>query len=98
MLGYVKQIRTISIEGGRQQTLSPVVMEEDVHMLSAVVVTAEKKQIELEAGKTVVNISSSLAVTKSSAFDALKNIPGVLVSIWGVRLSVWLYFYFPHWR
>ncbi|SFK78551.1 Outer membrane receptor proteins, mostly Fe transport [Porphyromonadaceae bacterium KH3CP3RA] len=88
MLGYVKQMRPILIEGGKEQILSPVVMEEDVHMLPDVVVTAEKKQIELESGKTVVNISSLLAASKSSAFDVLKNIPGVLVREDG---SVYLY-------
>lgn len=88
MLGYVKQVRTVTVNKGKKQTLPTIVMEEDVQMLSGITVTAAKKQIELEAGKTIVNLSSSLAGTKSTAFEALKNVPGVLVREDG---SIYLY-------
>ncbi|MDD2436102.1 MAG: TonB-dependent receptor [Massilibacteroides sp.] len=88
MLGYKKKLFPLQVQTGKVQSIPSIILEEDVLALSGVVVTAEKKQIELEAGKTVVTISSSFAGAKSSAFDVLKNIPGVLVREDG---SIYLY-------
>lgn len=88
MLGFKKQYVTVQTNLKGTKTIPPLTIEEDSRMLSNVVVIAEKKQIELEAGKTVINLSSSISGSQRNAFDALKNVPGVLAREDG---SIYLY-------
>jgi outer membrane receptor protein involved in Fe transport len=45
--------------------------------LNAVVVTAKKKFIEMQADKIVLNVENSIAATGNSAFEVIKKAPGV---------------------
>lgn len=79
MLGYKKQYLPIQFGGEELFTIPLIILIEDMHMLSAVTVTARKKTIEIEAGKTIVDLSSMLSESQGNVFDTMKNIPGILI-------------------
>lgn len=79
MLGYKKKYLTLQIEAGSTHEPATIMLEEDSHELAAIVVLAGQQPIKTEAGKMIVDLSSSILGSQGNALDALKNLPGVMV-------------------
>jgi len=79
LLGYKNQSVPVVVQNGKITELPVLVLKEDVHMLGTVTVVGKQKAVELEAGRTVINLSSSVMGSQGNTLDALKNLPGVFV-------------------
>lgn len=86
-LGYRKENIDVSIINKDIQTAT-IVLEDNSQMLSTIIITPDKKRVQLDGDKTVFNISTSLSGAQGNAFDILKNVPGITVKEDG---SVYLY-------
>lgn len=81
MLGFGKKYIQVHLPVANNKVhIGTIVLKEDLNQIQEVVVTARQKQIELEAGKTVINISTSILGSQGSVLDALKKLPGVMVN------------------
>ena len=85
-MGY--KTRYIDFSIINKETFKPdkITMSEDSYELSGVTITAQKIPIEMKAGKTVYNLSSSISGTQGNLYDALKQMPGVLIQSNGTIL------------
>lgn len=79
MLGYQKRYKELFMPSHHSLQLDTLYLQEDDHLLSEVVITAQKQLIEFEAGKTVINLASSPISSQGNLLDALKNLPGVMI-------------------
>ncbi|WP_459187480.1 TonB-dependent receptor domain-containing protein [Parabacteroides sp. APC149_11_2_Y6] len=79
MLGFGKKYIEIKPGQKLKVDLGILILEQDAYSLKGVVVIAQQKQIEVDAGKMVVNLSASVLGSQGNILDALKNLPGVVV-------------------
>ena len=63
--------------------LAPVVLKTSIKVLNEVVVTAEKKLMELKLDKKVYNVSRDVSNIGANASEILENIPSVTVDVDG---------------
>lgn len=63
--------------------LAPVVLKTSIKVLNEVVVTAEKKLMELKLDKKVYNVSQDVSNIGANASEILENIPSVTVDVDG---------------
>ena len=65
------------------QNLGSLQLLPDQEMLNEVVVTADKKAVETQLDKKVINVAKDLTSTGGTAVDVLKNVPSVSVDVDG---------------
>jgi len=63
----------------RTITLEPITLHPQAKALSTVTVRSTRPLIEMQPGKTVVNIEASITAIGSTALEALEKLPGVTV-------------------
>jgi len=81
MVGYAKSYSPVlSVGSGDDINVESIILDEDVQQLDEIVVKAEKPLYELESGKMVINVKSSITAAGNSAIDVLEKSPGVLVT------------------
>lgn len=81
-----KKMKINKIVFGQNQTeidLGRLRLEADQEMLSEVLVTADKKAVEMQLDKRVINVAKDLSSSGGTAVDVLKNVPSVAVDIDG---------------
>ena len=78
-IGYKSRYIDFCIQDRETVTLEKVIMTEDTYELSGITVTAAKMPVEMKAGKTVYNLSSTISGTQGNLYDALKQMPGILI-------------------
>lgn len=81
MIGYAKSY-TSEIKFGAQQelTLENIILSVDTRKLDEVVIKADKPLYEMEMGKMIVNVQSSITSSGQSVIDVLEKSPGILVN------------------
>jgi len=87
MLGYkdLKQ-ENISLPEDNKKPIK-IVLEEDATLLDEVVVKGKVPLMEQKADRLVVNVENSLIGSGGSMIDAMKSVPGVLVTNRGIRIA-----------
>ncbi|MCR9252084.1 MAG: TonB-dependent receptor [bacterium] len=79
-VGYKSVSREIRIDKGNTKLdLGTILMYDDVEILDAVEVTAERSTIEQKVDRKIINIGKDLATTGPTAADLMVNIPSVNV-------------------
>ena len=76
MIGFKKKYQSIMLP---EKTKVDIVMDEDIEQLKEVVVLGNRNQIQVEAGKTVVNLGISPLGLQGNALDVLSKLPGVII-------------------
>lgn len=71
--------KPVSIPASQGFSLPEVVMQKASGQLSNVTITAQRPFIEMQAGKTVVNVEASLTSIGATAMEALEKLPGITV-------------------
>ena len=79
LLGYKKYLVPVVVLKEKIISLPILALEEDVHTLETVTIVGKKQAVELEAGKTIINLASAVLGSQGNTLDALKNIPGVFI-------------------
>lgn len=77
MLGYKPQIIPVST---KNQTLAPILLEEDAQQLSAVTVTGKRTFMQMKPGSTTFKMEAMVLGSQGNILDALRSLPGVLVN------------------
>jgi hypothetical protein len=81
MVGFSRAYSpAIHLDNDTELTLEPLTLAEDVMKLEEVVVKADKPLYEMEMGKMVINVQSSITAAGQSAIDVLERSPGVFVN------------------
>jgi len=81
MIGFSKSYSTLlNVEKGINIQLDPIILAEESQELEEVVIKADKPLYEMEMGKMVVNVPSSITSAGQSVIDVLEKSPGVLVN------------------
>jgi len=81
MVGFARAYtNTFRMDGSKDLSMDPLILAEDVKELEEVVVKADKPLYEMEMGKMVVNVQSSITAAGQSAIDVLERSPGVFVN------------------
>lgn len=89
MVGFSKSYSSLIVsDGQKDQAINTIILAEDTKQLNEVVIKAEKPFFELEQGKMVVNVASSISATGLSVIDVLDRSPGVMVNRQSSSLSV----------
>lgn len=79
MIGFKKFDLPQQIEQNTINQLGDIVLEEDIYLLSTVVVTGKRSPVKVEPGKMTINLASTLLSTDGNVLDALRKLPGVIV-------------------
>lgn len=82
-LSYEEEIVSGIIITGKDVDLAPIVLKTSIKVLNEVVVTAEKKLMELKLDKKVYNVSQDVSNIGANASEILENIPSVTVDVDG---------------
>lgn len=78
--GYKKMYAgPFELRAGETVTTPDIVLKEQIQTLNEVSVVSSRPEIEAQPGKLVINVQSSLQAQGSSAFDILRQSPGVRV-------------------
>ncbi len=81
MVGYSKSYSpTFNFNSDSKYSLKDIILNEQVEELDEVVVKADKQLYQMEMGKMVINVSSSITSSGQSAIDVLEKSPGVSVN------------------
>ncbi len=80
VLGYKDTVVALSLDGSASVKTLLLQLSMDVKALKEVTVQQRKKAITNRAGKVTVDIEQSKLAQSQSAFEVLKNLPGVTVS------------------
>lgn len=81
MIGYSKTVLpTVNLTNPGNLVLGPIILQEDLNELEEVLVKASKPLYEVEMGKMVINVQSSITSAGLSAIDVLERSPGVYVN------------------
>lgn len=81
MVGYAKTYSsTISLTAAQKINLNPIILLEDVKILDEVTVKASRPLYEMEMGKMIINVQSSITSAGLTAIDVLERSPGVFVN------------------
>ncbi len=75
---YKKEIPAKSFEKGKDIDLGTILLQ-FLGDLNEVVVTAQRKRIEIDDDKLTMNIDEGMANMVSNAFDLLRLVPGVMI-------------------
>lgn len=78
-VGYKPKYVRFNLANKETLRMDKIIMEEDSYELSGVTVTAQKVPVEMKAGKTVYNLSTTISGTQGNLYDALKQMPGVQI-------------------
>jgi Outer membrane protein beta-barrel family/Carboxypeptidase regulatory-like domain len=80
-IGYVNYTSNIiNVDSSSTNIVLPnIILNNGTKINAAVIVTAKKKFIEIQADKTIMNIENSIAAIGNSAFELLKKAPAVTV-------------------
>jgi len=79
--GYSKSYTPVfSFSGTETLNIEAILLMEDTKSLDEVMVVATKPLFEMEMGKMVINVSSSVTIAGFSAIDLLERSPGVIVN------------------
>ena len=89
MVGFAKTYTgLIHLSDVRNIQMPDMVLLEDTQQLDEVVVKASKPLYEMEVGKMVVNVSSSITSSGQSVIDVLEKSPGMLVNRQNLTFSL----------
>ena len=81
MIGFSKSYsKSINLESEGNLTVDPIILSEVSTELDEVVIKADKPLYEMEMGKMVVNVPSSITSAGQSVIDVLEKSPGVFVN------------------
>lgn len=81
MVGFAKSYSSvIDIDEQKSMTIEAIILAEDTQELDEVVIKADKPLYEMEMGKMVVNVSSSITSSGQTVIDVLEKSPGVFVN------------------
>lgn len=81
MIGYSKSYSEIlHLTEPKDLTIESIVLSESRQELEEVVIKAEKPLYEMEMGKMIINVPSSITSAGQSIIDVLEKSPGVLVN------------------
>lgn len=81
MIGFSKSYSDlIQLEPGANVKVNPIILAEESQELEEVVIKADKPLYEMEMGKMVVNVPSSITSAGQSVIDVLEKSPGVFVN------------------
>ncbi|MDF2433102.1 MAG: iron complex outerrane recepter protein, partial [Mucilaginibacter sp.] len=81
-LGFSKTYRgPFQLSAGQTFVAADILLKPDTKQLKEVSIVSSRPDIEVKPGKIILNIPNSLIATGSSAFDILKQSPGVRVDI-----------------
>ncbi|HVG41914.1 MAG TPA: outer membrane beta-barrel family protein [Chitinophagaceae bacterium] len=79
-VGYMKHFSPInSITADATLTIAPILLQPSKETLANVTVTGNKPFIELQAGKTIVNVEGSITSVGATALEALEKMPGITI-------------------
>lgn len=78
-IGYIKKVMNIS-PTGRSLNLGNITLEEDIHLLDEVVVTARTEALKASLERTSINASANMSSSKGSAIDVLNSASSVTIS------------------
>lgn len=67
------------LEGNRVFRIPDIILKPSSNQLKEVIITSGRPEIEVKPGKITLNIPSSLTATGNSAFEILRQAPGVRV-------------------
>ena len=83
-ISYAPRFRRITLsESNPVVNVGPVTLSPDSEILSEVVVTGQKDQMQLELDKRIFNVSANLQNVASNASEILDNLPSVSVDVEG---------------
>ena len=89
MVGFGKSYSDhIHLVGERTIQMPDIVLMEDLQQLEEVIVKAQKPLYEMEVGKMVVNVSSSITSSGQTIIDVLEKSPGMLVNRQNMTFSL----------
>ncbi len=81
MVGFKKTYKTdINFTQQKKLTLEDIILSVDTRELEEVVIKADKPLYEMEMGKMIVNVSSSITSSGQSVIDVLEKSPNVLIN------------------
>ena len=81
MVGFKKSYSSeINFSEQKKFTLEDIILSVDTQELDEVVIKADKPLYEMEMGKMIVNVSSSISSSGQNAIDVLEKSPGVFVN------------------
>jgi vitamin B12 transporter len=80
MSGFQHQLLPVEVIVGKTVRVGPVKLRGAIRELQEAVVTASRRPIAFEAGKTIVTPGASVLTAQGNLFEALKNIPGLVVN------------------
>ena len=78
-IGYIKKVMNIS-PTGRSLNLGNITLEEDIHLLDEVVVTARTEALKASLERTSINASANMSSSKGLAIDVLNSASSVTIS------------------
>lgn len=81
MMGYIQnETETVVVEAEKNRVIEKnFVLNEKVHELANVEITARKKFIEQSVDKVVVNPDASITTASESVYEIMKKLPGVSI-------------------
>lgn len=78
--GYTPAIKKVMLSAAiPEQDMGNIVMEEAIHKMNEVTVTAEKAASNISVDKKVFNVDKDISARGGNALDVMQNIPGVAV-------------------
>ncbi len=81
MVGYAKSyLSEITFGEQKNITITDIILHEDTQKLDEIVIKADKPLYEMEMGKMIVNVSSSITSSGQTVIDVLEKSPNVLVN------------------
>jgi len=90
MVGFGKSYSSLVTLSTKQTIQLPdIILFESTKQLDEVVVQAQKPLYEMEVGKMVVNVSSSITSSGQSVIDMLEKSPGMLVNRQNMSFSLY---------
>ncbi|MFY7788096.1 MAG: carboxypeptidase-like regulatory domain-containing protein, partial [Thermoflexibacteraceae bacterium] len=78
-IGYKKLFSPIIAAKGTEINLGELVAQKETQQLDEVVVTTRKPLVEVQADKTVFNVSSNINAAGTNALEVLRKAPGVTI-------------------
>ncbi|UZR97908.1 outer membrane beta-barrel family protein [Chondrinema litorale] len=89
MMGFEKYYSKITFQGdNRKVSLETITLNKSTTELSEVTIRATKPLYEMEMGKLVINVGSSITSSGLTAIDMLEKSPGIMVNRQSSTLSI----------
>lgn len=77
LLGYQTVYKAVILKSSPLKQQHDFLLEQDIQNLDEIIVSGKKPYIEKRAGKTILNLESSLSAPGNNAFDELIKAPGI---------------------